>query len=330
MKGLGRYAFYLRRLRRDLFSPLVYEVCNELDGPQLGPYYLMFSEEELLRGGSMDFHFDEQGIPMVSTYIDVEGSSPIYYPISIGQYGLAIFHTYLESQSEYDRQRFMRIVDWFYDNGELDSRLGCVWRSAVEVPFYRLQPGWVSSFAQSRAISILLRGWQLTGDDRYYELAVLAARPFSVEIRDGGVRSAFSNEVFYEEYPSSPPSHVLNGMMFSLFGLYDLVRVVGRDTEPDELFHTGIAGLKRNLSRYDLGYWSLYDAFRPKGRTARLNPATVHYHHIHIAQLDTLARITGDRELMLFKEKWQAYVSLSNKIRVYRLKYRVLRKHGRL
>jgi len=330
MRNLRRYLFYMRKLGRDFLAPLVYTVADDLDGLQLGPYYLVFREAELLRGGSMDFSFDQDGIPMVSTYIDVEGSKRIYYPISIGQYALAIFHSFLDSQSEHDRQRFMRIVDWFYANGELDRRLGCVWRSHVEVPFYGLKPGWVSAFAQSRAISVLLRGWQLTGDDRYYERAMLAVKPFWVNTKEGGVRAEFGGETFYEEYPSDPPSHVLNGMMFSLFGLHDLVRVVGRDSEAGKLFQAGVHGLKRNLDRYDLGFWSLYDYFCPHGEEVRINPATVHYHHIHLAQLQVLSRITGERSFGDCHERWRRYLRVHNKIRAYWLKYRVLRSHGRL
>ncbi|MBK8042493.1 MAG: hypothetical protein IPK21_07400 [Haliscomenobacter sp.] len=64
----------------------------------LGYYYIRFREEprklnRLIAG------FDEQGIPLNTTYIDVEEKRLHYYPISIGQYALAVFHSWLDTGS---------------------------------------------------------------------------------------------------------------------------------------------------------------------------------------------------------------------------------------
>lgn len=38
----------------------------------------------------------------------------------------------------------------------------------------------------------------------------------------GGVRNELFGRAWYEEYPTTPGSFVLNGFMYALIGLYDL------------------------------------------------------------------------------------------------------------
>ena len=73
-------------------------------------YYFLFNEKELLSGGSQDFHFDEKGIPVIPTYVDVDEERMHYFPISIGQYGLAIYHTYLDTSSKKDKKKIFKYL----------------------------------------------------------------------------------------------------------------------------------------------------------------------------------------------------------------------------
>ena len=71
-----------------------------------------------------EFNIDENGIPINKTYIDVSEKDYVYFPISIGQLGLAIFHTYLKTKSTEDKNRFLKFVDWYYQHAEIDDELG--------------------------------------------------------------------------------------------------------------------------------------------------------------------------------------------------------------
>ncbi|XP_033231176.1 D-glucuronyl C5-epimerase B isoform X3 [Belonocnema kinseyi] len=86
-----------------------------------------------------------------------------------------------------------------------------------------LEPGWYSSMGQGHAISVLSRAYYHSGEDKYLHAAIRGLRPFRVTSTKGGVTASFLGKyVWYEEYPTTPPSFILNGFIYSLIGLYDL------------------------------------------------------------------------------------------------------------
>ena len=95
--------FMLGKLRKDIFRDRqIYELSEDLHSPELREYYFIMTEQQMLAGHSQQYHFDDQGIPVIPSYIDVEQKKMVYYPISIGQYGLAIWHRYLQTGEDED------------------------------------------------------------------------------------------------------------------------------------------------------------------------------------------------------------------------------------
>ncbi len=329
-RKLEKYFFMARKFWKDIRRGKdIYHLSEDLHSSTLGEYYFLIDEEELRRGHSQDFHFDQEGIPIIPTYIDVEERKLIYYPISIGQYGLAIFHTYLRTRSEEDKTRFLKIVDWFYRNRISDPEKGDYWLTEVPKPEYRIFQPWPSAFAQSRAISMLLRGYQLTGREEYLHSAEEALKIFRLPAKEGGVTTFTEHGPFYEEYPAPYPTMVLDGMFFSLCGLYDFVRVKGRDTLAYQLFREGVETLKQLLPEYDLGYWIRYNLCR-EPFYPEVDPATIGYLRLVVNQLNLFYRLTGEETFRNFAEKWAKYDRLLNIWRMYYVKFRALRKLNRL
>ena len=301
--ALRRLPFFVGRFWRDLANPLRYASnTDDVHGPRLGRYYLVFDEQELMRGGSQDFHFDPEGIPVIPTYVDIEHRRLHYYPIAIGQYALAIFHTWLRSSRQDDRLRFLRLADWFVEHQAPDGS----WYAQIDIPHYRLRAPWPSAMAQGRGISVLTRAWQCSSDERYINSARRALSAFSVPIAQGGITDTYGEWTTYEEYPGQPAPHVLNGMIFALFGVWDLVRVKRDDVQAAGVFERGAATVEALLPLYDSGYWSLYDLEHLKLPTPR-NPCTAHYHDIHIKQLSVMHAITGRAPFEAFVRRWAAY-----------------------
>lgn len=299
---LRRLPFFVRRFYRDLSNPLRY-ACNtdDVHAARLDRYYLVFDEDELKRGGSQNFHFDADGIPVIPTYIDVTPPQLHYYPISIGQYALAIFHTWLRTERDGDWRRFLRLADWFVEH-QADG--GC-WYAEVDMPHYRLAAPWPSAMAQGRGLSVLARAWQGAADDRYIESARRALGAFSVPIERGGVMGEYDGRITYEEYPAQPAPHVLNGMIFALFGLWDMARAQP-DARAAALFERGAATVEALLPLYDTGWWSLYDLYHLEVPIPR-NPCIAHYHDIHVKQLTVLHAITGRPTFGTVARRWAAY-----------------------
>ncbi len=320
----------VRKLRKDIVrGRRAYALSDDLHSPRLGEYYFIMTEPLLLSGHSQQFRFDAQGIPIIPTYIDVQDRRLIYYPISIGQYGLAIWHTYLETQAEADAQRFLRIAEWFYENRAEDPTLGAYWLTDVEKPAYQIEKPWKSAFAQARAINILLRAYQLVGNEEYERVSEDALYLFTHSVEEGGVRVDLEEGPFYEEYPAAIPVLVLNGLVFSLCGIYDFVRVHPDHALARQVFEVGVGTLERLLPRYDMGFWSKYSLCEADFHPG-VDPATIGYHFLHVVQLELVYRLTGKRIFREVAERWQAYATWPNILRAYTIKYRALRKMGRL
>jgi len=327
---LQKIYFMAKKFKKDITRDRdIYTLASDIHSERLEEYYFIMTEEQMLSGHSQKYSFDTEGIPIIPTYIDIDDKKLIYYPISIGQYGLAIWNTYLHSGSDNDLDRFIKIADWFYTNRIDDQKLGSYWLTDVGKPAYKIDKPWKSAFSQARAINILLRAWQISGDSKYRNIAEKALDSFLYSVKDGGITTFTKYGPFYEEYPAEVPTLVLNGMIFSICGIYDFVRTHKNHNIATEIFERGINTLKEIISEYDLGFWSKYSlcnaSFHPQ-----VDPSTIGYHYLHIVQLKFLHRLTGEAIFAEFSEKWNNYVRLKNILRMYTMKYNALRKMKRL
>lgn len=324
--------FMLNKFLTDISGPKDrYILAKDFHSKILGYYYFVFQEERVSTGKDQKLisKFDENGIPVNKTYIDVTEKEYVYFPISIGQMGLSIFHTYLKTKSESDKNRFLKFVMWFYENADKSDNLGVRWLTDVSLPQYKNAGPWQSAFAQSRGISILLRGYQITGDDRFAEMAARAIIPFTKPVSDGGIIQYTKWGPFYEEYISSTPTLVLNGMVFSLFGINDYIRVFPKNELANKIFDDGLKTLENILPEYDLGYWSRYNLcdadWYPK-----IDPATISYQRLHIWQLSLLWKLTNNDTFKHYADRFEEQIKLTNIIRMYIVKYSSLKKLNRL
>jgi heparosan-N-sulfate-glucuronate 5-epimerase len=237
------------------------------------------------------FVLDKQGIPKVryrfGTY---------YNPAVVARYGLAIASAYMADPRYHtarDLQRVRAIADWLMRNQ--DSRGRWLFRFNLALPAVRTRVNapWVSAMAQGMAMSLLTRAERLTGNGTYLIAAAKALAPFSRTTRRGGVVADFGGRPWYEEYPSVVPSHVLNGFMFSLIGLYDECRWVPRACR---LFDVGVSSLRTRIRRYDRPGGSFYYPGEiPAGRD---------YHRLHVALLTALTSVRRVPSLIRVRRLW--------------------------
>ncbi len=325
----------LKKFRNDLNANKNIEISNDLTSANLGYYYIPF-DENISKLNKLLHSFDTDGIPLNTTYIDVKEQKLHYYPISIGQYGLSVFHSYLKTNSEEKKEHFLRIAEWFYNNKTEDDELGVYWLTDVEKPEYKVTKPWKSAFTQSRGLSIMMRAWQLTGDNKYLEACKKALIPFTKDISHGGVTVDLnSKNAFYEEYVAEKPTRVLDGHIFSLWGLYDFIRAIDKEKEQEafllakELFDKGIEGLISSLPKYDMGFWVLFNRCE-LDHYPKKDPCTIGYIRLVTKQLEVLYNITKRKELKQFSTKFSKYDRLTNNIRMYFIKFRALKQLKRL
>lgn len=220
---------------------------------------------------------------------------PQYVPTRVAAYGLARFNRYLERGNAADREAFLRVANWFMRPKD------ALWRYTFDRG--RLRAPWISAMAQGQGVSVLVRAWRTTGEARYLEQARRATAPFHAPLAAGGLRSSIEGRcAFWEEYPEDPPAHVLNGFLFALIGILELAPYAN---DAPRLAQAMGSALERCVDFWDLGYWSTYDlAHRIHGR---VNPATITYHRLHIAQLNYLGRRLGSSKLLATAARWEGY-----------------------
>lgn len=273
--------------------------CNIASKPcKLNKYYLNFESK-----AKYPDRFDANKIPLYWYRNDY-----IYHPIVIAQYALGLF----EAGKNND---FLLQADWFVKNG-VETRCGLIWEIGIDVHEYKIKAPWISAMAQGEAISVLTRAYLISNNEKYLTSALAALIPFTQHIDEGGVLNEFAGSKVYEEYPAEKPTAVLNGFIFSLFGLYDLV-LLGNSVA-SELFEQGINSLKTILPFYDMEYWSSYDLYS----YPQYFPSTYTYHIIHAEQLKAMYILTGVEIFNHFAVKWNEYSkSYYNKSKVLITKY---------
>jgi heparosan-N-sulfate-glucuronate 5-epimerase len=223
--------------------------------------------------------------------------------VTVAQFGLGAFERYLAGDGEGYLAAARGAGAWLAERqirgGTLDGGLP----HEFEMPHtYRLSPGWLSSMAQGQAASLLVRLRQEADDDELGEAAKRALSPLSVPVAQGGVLTELGGGPFFEEYPTTPPSQVLNGEIFTLWGVRD-VAIGLKDAKAEEDLRAASEALEANLDRWDTGYWSRYDLFpHPIA-----NVASGSYHHLHITQLRALSQIWPEASFGRVAERFSSY-----------------------
>jgi hypothetical protein len=182
-------------------------------------------------------------------------------------------------------------------------------RGALEHNFdfphtFPMRTPWISAMAQGEASSLLVRLHLETGEHDYAAAALLALEPLFVRTPDGGAMDLLDGRPFPEEYPTEPPSFVLNGGIFSLWGLYDAGKGL-RDERAARAFEEGLEALAASVHRWDTGWWSRYDLYPHPVR----NVASSGYHELHVNQLRAMAIIAPRPELIEAADRFERYRS---------------------
>jgi hypothetical protein len=163
---------------------------------------------------------------------------------------------------------------------------------------------WYSGLAQGQGLSLLVRVATVTRQPLYTDAAVATFESLTREVDRGGVLVRDDEgSPWIEEYLVDPPSHILNGFIWALWGVYDFSRW-SNDALAKRLWRDCVETLARNLPRYDTGHWSLYEL--PCDRRVML--ASLYYHRLHVVQLHVMHRLTGHDIFRRYADRWAAFM----------------------
>lgn len=218
----------------------------------------------------------------------VDTGEEIYFSIGIFQYGLASYDLYLKTGEDTYKKKLLACADWAVENQEKNGGYITFAYKNTEHPY--------SSMAQGEALSLLCRAYLLTKDEKYIKAAKKAKDFMLKEIKDGGTTLINGDEIYFYEATFMPL--VLNGWIFSLWGIMDYCRTVS-DSGAEEVFLKSLNTLKKKLPDFDIGYWSKYD----DGKRI----SSPFYHKLHIAQLKVMYDLFGDDIYKKYADKWEEY-----------------------
>ncbi len=278
------------------------EINPRATANRLGEYYMLFREKADYSG-----HYDAAGIPILD-YHGVIGLQ--YNPIAIAQWGLANYNRFCETSEEARWQKTLKAADWLVANLEQNAHGLWVWNHHFDWDYRdTLKAPWYSGLAQGQGVSLLLRAHAHahTEDEKYQRAAEKAFVALTRPIAEGGVLfedASKDNEknLWIEEYLVDPPTHILNGFMWALWGVFDFW-LARADASAKGIFDRGVETLVRNLARFDTGYWSLYE----QSGTRLKMLASPFYHQLHIVQLRVMSKLTGDARFAAVAERWEGY-----------------------
>lgn len=290
-------------------KPAVSEGINK---DELGPYYQTFEDKAKYTGPK-----DDNGVILFDYFFDIGRQ---YNPLAVAQYGLGNWNLYLKTKDKKYLEIAKIQADWLVKNLEANNNGLMVWKHKFRWHYKQwLEAGWYSAHSQGTGISLLARLYKETGNKRYFEAAQKAFVALNTEIKNGGTRFIDENgNSWLEEYLVNPPTHILNGFLWALWGVYDYWLLARYAQEQEVLSETEglplekqalglwnacVLTLKNNLHKYDAGYWSLYDLSKQFLKML----ASPFYHSLHIVQLKVMHILTDEEIFKQYSEKFDAY-----------------------
>jgi hypothetical protein len=255
-------------------------------------------------------HIDPDAV--VGYYIDLSEKAPAaewppeWFPfpgfhryIAIGQWGLGAYERYLTAPTDAWRAAMTGAAQELIATQRSDG----LWVEPEPYPHtFRMDGPWPSAMAQGLCASFLVRVARELQLDAAADAARLALAPLLVETEDGGAMARLEGVPFPEEYPTVPPSFVLNGALYAMFGVHDVARGLG-DARAGSLFDDLVGGLVQNLHRWDLGYWSRYDLYPHP----IVHVASRSYHALHVNQLRVLDMLAPHATFADTAKRWDVY-----------------------
>lgn len=248
--------------------------------------------------------FDENGVPM----LDYKGNVGVQYnPNAVAQYALGYFDLFTDTGNPEYKEIFLKQADWFVNNLRVTQGGIGLWEYKFDFEYHKgLKAPWRSALAQGQGISVVLRAYLLTKDQKYLQAASKAFKSFEHQIDepDGVTYIDEKGYTWFEELIFIPPTHVLNGFIWALWGIYDYY-LVTQNQKAERLFNEAVRTLQDNIPKYDIGFWSIYHLVP----TILKEIASPYYQKLHSIQFDVMYRLTGRKVFKEYADRWENYYS---------------------
>jgi len=223
-------------------------------------------------------------------------------PSILSRFGIAMAVDYLNTGST-DSYGLLKQAVYRLKNLSIETGGYLTWEFPTTNEAFNGSPGWRSGLTNAWAALAFLYYGQFSASidpeesSRFLEYAKQAISHIFVPIRRGGAETVLQNgDIWYEEYPSEPRSHVLNGFIFILDVLH--VFAYYYPTPYKFYLNQGIESAYHHIDKYNLPYTSLYDLYTNGYKIG--SP----YHTLHWRMVGWLYYITGNSHFRDIGEHW--------------------------
>ncbi|MFC6731381.1 MULTISPECIES: D-glucuronyl C5-epimerase family protein [unclassified Haladaptatus] len=242
-----------------------------------------------------------------------------HFPLRTTRWLLRCLHCYRESGKQGYLDRAEEFSQALVDDAAIGPNDGIYFSYRLDKAGSSadLKAPWYSGMCQGVGLSAYTYFHELTGDDKYLDLAERVFQTFKSVKRttDGPWTTMVDPNGYYwvEEYPFEPPTHVINGKCIGIWGLYDYW-LHTESAEAKLLLDATLTTVQNYADHWrvpgEVSYYGL-DGYRrwQLGQTDRYpDPyrGNDYYHGVHLIQIDKLYKLTGDE---FFKQMWERYKS---------------------
>ena len=186
-----------------------------------------------------DKNYDKIQLPILKTGT----GETVLFPTAIFQYGLGAYDLYLLTNKNTFLNIFKLCVDWAYQNQTKNGSWDNFSFKQPEAPY--------SAMTQGEGASLLIRAYKEFNKEKYFIAAKKAIEFLVTPIENGGTAKYRGNDIFLLEFTNKPV--VLNGWIFSLFGLYDYL-LVDKDKDIMEVYKGSVQTLVNHLEHFENGF----------------------------------------------------------------------------
>ncbi len=207
-------------------------------------------------------------------------------PVGTSETAFSFHKLYLEQGDEIYLLGFRNNVNWLLNNlnDEYYLQYDFDW---IHAGCINLKSGWVSSMAQGEALAAFCMAYDLLNESVFLEAAENVFQTLQTNTTNFWCINLDENNYYWqEEYPNSDNCHVLNGIFFGVWGLWNYYALTGDDLAL-KLFEASIRSIIDNHH-----IWDCEGVDGSRYCKHRENPDP-NYHPIHINQLTWYADYFG-------------------------------------
>lgn len=258
------------------------------------------------------FSISKDGIALFDYGDSYNGLGKWANPYFNSNYANALYRDWINTKCQDDvlKKKFLRVAEWYVDSAEIRHGMA-VWSYPFHNDHFDLAPGWISGIGQARIAGVLYRAYAVSKRPEYKLIADEAMESYHRDIKDGGVVSLEKDATWIEEAPdpSGRSYKILNGHITGLTGIVD-IHDITRDPTWKDLIDKSVTAVKRDISKFDDGFISLYSLDMPteKRRMAERGG----YNSLHVEQMLWMYEKFNDPVFLKWAMHFQSYENNSD------------------